>query len=542
MFLGTLTSRVLGLIRSPILLGAIVGMTSPAANSFDVANKLPNLIYMVVVGGLVNAVLVPAIVRATKASDDGGAAFINKLLTMAIVFLGAVTVVLTLAAPIVVKVFAATMSHEWYSLTVAFAYWCLPQIFFYGLYTVLGQILNARESFGPYMWAPVLNNIVAVVGMMAMLAIYGGFDSATASDSGIWTGDRIAMLGGVSTLGIVAQALILIWPMRRLGIRFTLDFQWRGAGLGSAGRASWWILLTMVVGMIPTVALSNAAASATNRAETLGIPFEQVAGNFAYTTAYTIYSIPTSLIVVSVATAMFTRLARHAAEADMVSMRKDMSKTLRMVSTLMALCTVWMIVLAVPVSRVLAASISAAEVVTLSRVVIAMCLGLVGVAAVNVLNRGYYATEDTRRAFLINLPFQVIGLVGYALCAFLPPVWIVVGIGLVMSITNTGAAFALGRGLSQRMGGIDGAKLFSSHAKLLGISFVTFVVGELLMQVITRVWAVDASVLLAAASIVIVAPILGLVYVGLMKLLRMEELESLEGPARALLRKFGIKK
>lgn len=151
MFLGTFASRLLGLVRSPILLGAVVGMTSPVANAFDIANTIPNFLYMIIVGGLVNAVLVPAIVRASKESNDGGAAFINKLLTMTIVALGGITLVLTLGAPLVVKIFAATMSPEWYSLTVAFAVWCLPQIFFYGLYTVLGQILNARENFGPYM-------------------------------------------------------------------------------------------------------------------------------------------------------------------------------------------------------------------------------------------------------------------------------------------------------------------------------------------------------------------------------------------------------
>ncbi|MFT0848081.1 murein biosynthesis integral membrane protein MurJ [Actinomycetaceae bacterium L2_0104] len=542
MFLGTFFSRFLGLVRSPILLGAVVGMTSPAANAFDVANKLPNLIYMVVVGGLVNAVLVPAIVRATKTSDDDGAAFINKLLTLAVVFLGAATLIITLAAPLIVKLFAATMSPEWYSLTVAFAYWCLPQIFFYGMYTVLGQILNARENFGPYMWAPALNNVVAIAGMMAILWIYGRFDDATAGDPSVWTGERIAMLGGFSTLGIAAQALILVWPMRRLGIKFRFDFKWRNSGLGSAGRASWWVLLSMIGGMIPTMVLSNAAAGATARAERLGIPLSEVAGNFVYTTSYTIYSIPTSLIVVSIATAMFTRLSTHAADKNMDAMRRDTSKTLRMVSTLMALCSVLMIALAVPISRVLATTVRPEEVVTLSRVLIAMSIGLVGIGAVNVLDRAYYAFEDTRRAFLLNLPFQMAGLVGFALCGFLPPRWTVIGIGLVMSLTNTGAAFLLAHFLRARMGGIDGRRILKVHLKLLAISLVTVLIGMLISTPLTSALNLDSNVLRSLVSILVLAPVLSLIYFGLMKLLRMEEVASLEAPVRGILRKVGVKK
>ena len=540
MFLGTFFSRFLGLVRSPILLAAVVGMTSPAANAFDVANKLPNLIYMIIVGGLVNAVLVPAIVRATKQSDDDGAAFINKLLTLAIVFLGGATLLITLAAPVVVKMFAATMSQEWYSLTVAFAYWCLPQIFFYGLYTVLGQILNARENFGPYMWAPALNNVVAIVGMLAMLVIYGRFDETTAADASIWTADRIAVLGGVSTLGIVVQAVILLWPMRTLGIKFRPDFKWRNSGLSSAGRASWWVLLSMITGMIPTMALSNAAAAATDRAEQLGIPLVEVAGNAVYSTAYTIYTIPTSLIVVSIATAMFTRLSRHAAEGNMDAMRRDTSKTLRMVSTLMALCTVLMIVLAVPISRVLALTISPAEVTTLSYSLIAMVIGLVGIGAVNVLDRAYYAFEDTRGAFWINLPFQILGLIGFALCGFLPPRLIVIGIGLVSSLTNIMSVFLLAHFLRKRMGGVDGRRLLRVHLQLIAVSLVTTMIGYFIMKPLMAAWQLDANVLLSIVAIAILTPVLSLIYFGLMKVLRMEEVSSLEAPLRGILRRFGI--
>ncbi|NLW13308.1 MAG: oligosaccharide flippase family protein, partial [Trueperella sp.] len=207
MFLGTLVSRILGFVKSPFLMGAVVGLNSSVAGSWDIANKLPNLLYMVIAGGLVNAVLVPAIVRATKESKDSGQDFINKLLTLTMVAMGAITVVLTLAAPLIVKIFASTLRDDWYSLTVLFAYWSLPQIFFYGLYTVFGQILNARENFGPYMWAPVANNVVAIAGLLVILAIWGPENATDPSAAAAWMGTRANTLAAVSTLGIIVQAL-----------------------------------------------------------------------------------------------------------------------------------------------------------------------------------------------------------------------------------------------------------------------------------------------------------------------------------------------
>ena len=538
MFLGSFASRFLGLVRSPILLGAIVGVTTPAADAFAVANKLPNIIFMVIVGGMVNAVLVPSIVRATKESEDGGTSFLNKLLTLTIVSLGSVTLVLTLGAPLVAKAFASTMKGEWYDLTVAFAFWCLPQVFFYGMYTILGQILNARENFGPYMWAPVLNNVISVLGFLGILGVFGGAEKASIE---LWTSARVAALGGVSTAGIAAQALVLLWPMYRLGIRYRPDFKWRGSGLGEAGKASWWMLLMMISSMVPTMLLSNVAAGARSRAESSGITGD-VAGNAAYDSAYQIYSMPTSLIVVSIATAMFTRLTKAAVDGDMAKMRRDTSKTLRMVSTLMLLATVGIVALAVPVARILAFTVPPDQSVELAKVLISMCIGLVGVGAVTILDRVYYAFEDTRGAFWINLPFLLFGLVGYIVCNFIDPRWTVVGIGLVMSTANILSVFAMIYKLSQRMGGLDEDRLLRVHVKLVWIAAVTVLFGWSLHAVFFGPIFAPVGLMGAILRCAVLGPVLIAVYLGLMKALKMEELSVLMGPLASIARKFGIGK
>ena len=164
---GTIVSRILGFAKVAILAAAIGQVASSSADAFAMANQLPNSIYALVGGGILGAVLVPQVVRSRR-HDDGGADFINRIVTLGIVIFAAVAAVATLAAPALVSLYVQSsddgrgFTPEALALATAFAYWCLPQIFFYGLYSVLSEVLNARNMFGPFTWAPVLNNVVAI--------------------------------------------------------------------------------------------------------------------------------------------------------------------------------------------------------------------------------------------------------------------------------------------------------------------------------------------------------------------------------------------
>ncbi|WP_124055370.1 murein biosynthesis integral membrane protein MurJ [Arcanobacterium ihumii] len=538
MFLGTFTSRILGLVRSPILLGAVLGLTSPVANSFDIANRLPTLIYMIIAGGLVNAVLVPAIVRASQNTDDDGEAFINKLLTITIVVLGIITAVLTVCSPLIVKAFAATLDPQWYHLTVIFAYWCMPQIFFYGLYTVLGQILNAKENFGPFMWAPALNNVVAIAGLLIILGIYGGANPASPDTAQSWMGMNGMLLGGFSTLGIAAQALILVLPLRKIGIRFRFDFAWRNSGLGNAGKASGWMLALMVLSILPTALLSNVAANATQRALDNGEGVVGVAGNSVYTAAYTLYSLPTSLITVSIATAIFTQLAKSAAKKDYRSVQADTSLTLRTVSTFNFLAISGILVLAVPASRLLGFFVSAAEVRALAPVLMVMSLGLLGVGFQTVLNRVYFAFENTRAVFLINVPINLFLAIGYVAAGFLPPHYVVVGIAGIMAFTNTAAGCIMYLHLRHTLGGLDEKNVLATHAKLVAISIATVAVGEGMIFIFGGSARLASSQILSFIAITVVGIAMVGVFFGLMFALKMGETAPIRKSAQKAISKF----
>ena len=143
------------------------------ADAFNVANTVPNIIYILLAGGVLNTVFVPQVVRAMKEGAERERAYTDRLLTLAGLVLAAITLVATLAAPLVVALYTpSTWSDADVAVAVAFAAWCLPQIFFYGIYTMLGQILNARGSFGPMMWAPIVNNLVAIVVGLVFIAVF----------------------------------------------------------------------------------------------------------------------------------------------------------------------------------------------------------------------------------------------------------------------------------------------------------------------------------------------------------------------------------
>ncbi|NLI04355.1 MAG: murein biosynthesis integral membrane protein MurJ [Actinomycetaceae bacterium] len=537
MFLGTLVSRILGMVRSPIMLGAVVGLSTPVANSFDIANNLPNLLYGILAGGLVNAVLVPAIVKATEKGRREGEVFINKLLTFSIVVLGAITAVITLAAPLVVKAYAAQMSPEWYHLTVVFAYWCLPQIFFYSMYAILGQILNAYEKFGPYMWSPALNNVIAIIGLVILLFIYGPEDSLHPSAAADWAGMRTVILAGFSTLGIAMQALILLIPMYRLGIRYKPDFRWRGSGLADVGKTGSWVLALVLAGMIPVAVLLNVAVGATERALATGIPTTEVAGNFTYNVAYALATLPNSLITVSILTAIFPRMARAATRNNYDALRSDTSLALRTIITFNAIATSGLIVLSVPFARIMAPASQPAETWALAKVLIALSLGIIFIAIHSATTKVFYALEDTRSAFLTSAPVFALQIVGYLALNTTDPRWTVVGLALVNSLTNMLIAVIQYALIRKRIGGLNSVKLLKTHLAIIGVGVLTGVVGWGAMQVFGYD-AAAASVTVAVTSSLVVGVLMVVVYIVLLKLFRLPEAEILMAPVRKIFGKL----
>lgn len=443
---GTVVSRILGFARA-VLLAVVIGVTTDAADAFGVANQLPNNVYAIIAGGVLNAVLVPQLVRARR-HTDGGQGYIDRFVTLAITVFFVVTLLVTVSAPLLVRLYTSGWSEEQLALATAFAYWCLPQLFFYGMYSVFGEVLNSRSAFGPFMWAPVLNNLVSIVGLVAFVLIFGPDPAGNREISG-WDASQVSLLAGTATLGVAAQALILLVSWRRIGVSLRLNFKWRGFGLGPALKAASWslamVLVTQIGGLVQTMVASTAAAE---REGNLA-----VASVAAASIAWLVFMLPHSVVTVSVATAYFTRMSQHASTDDWAAFRTDLTAGLRVIGLVSVISSAVLIALAYPVARVFVGE--HAGTMALGNVIMALMLGLVPFSFVYMMQKAFFALEDTRTPFVFTSVQIAIHIVGsLTLGALIPAPWLVVGLSLLtgFSILVQGTlAYSL---LRRKVGGL----------------------------------------------------------------------------------------
>ncbi|UJP09561.1 murein biosynthesis integral membrane protein MurJ [Microbacterium sp. KUDC0406] len=522
---GTLISRVTGLVRTIVLVGVIGSNASAAADAFAVANQLPNSVFNLISVGVLTAVIVPQIVRASTQSD-GGNAFISKLFTLGTVVLVGATGVAMLAAPWLVSLQVRADNVEQLALATAFAYWCLPQILFYGLYALVGETLNARRIFGPFTWAPVANNIVSIAGFLAVGAVFGE-NLVNLSD---WTPDMVAWLGGTATAGIAVQAAILLLFWRKTGLALRVDFRWRGVGLGNVGRVASWTLL---------MALSSMAAGfyqnwVANEASGEG------AAVTVMNNAWLIFMLPYSIIVHSIGTPYFTQLSEHAHAGRDEEVRADISRSIRTLGFFLTGALAAVVAAAVPASRVFTNSSS--DAVDAAVVLVCYLVGLLPLAVLFIVQRTFYAYGDTRTPFF----FTLLQCVLIALTATVA--WWMSASG-VLPITLLAAAVAVGQSLAGTAQTIVATVLLRRRLGTLGTGRWMAALGRFLLAAVPAAaagWGVflllggaggwtTADKILGVIGSGIIAVVVVIVYVAGLALLRAPELQVAGGIVKRFL-------
>ena len=527
---GTIVSRVLGFVRT-IVLAAAIG-TFAAGDTFAIGNQLPNNIYALVAGGVLSAVLVPQIVRAA-ADHDGGQQFINRVVTLGIMVFAVVTLAATLAAPALVALYAQPSSNgrgftpEALALATAFAYWCLPQIFFYALYSLLSEVLNARRVFGPFTWAPALNNVVSIAGLVLFMALFG----AKASNGAVadWDPGKVAMLGAITTLAVAAQALILFLFWRRAGLRYRPDFHWRGVGLAATGKAAGWLFGMILITQIAGVFQSRVASIASGQDASVSV--------LQY--SWLIFMLPHSVIAVSIATVYFTRMSGHASAGDLAGMRSDLSASLRSIGLLIVFATVALSIVAYPFARLFTSGF--ANVQSMGNVLLAFLPGLILFSALFVFQRVFYALGDTRTPFLMQCVQSGFFIVGALLCAaLLPNELIGVGIAAVTSIAGSAQAIVAIVLVRKRIGGIDGRLVLRRHVQYLVFALVAGAVGFAVLALLGGLSPTGFAVSGLAPAFVSIAAdglVMSTIYFGLLAAFRNPELAAVTSTLTARFRR-----
>ncbi|WP_414638620.1 murein biosynthesis integral membrane protein MurJ [Actinophytocola sp.] len=461
MAVATLVSRITGFAWK-IMLAWAAGI-SVVNDSFTVANTLPNIVYELLLGGVLASIVVPLLVRAQD-DPDGGAAYTQRLLTVAMTVLVGATVLAVALAPLFTRLYMdGSTGRANPELATAFAYLLLPEIVFYGMFALLSAILQAKHVFGPPAWAPVANNVIVMltIGLYAIVPGEISLNPVRMGDA------KLLVLGVGVTLGIAVQALVLLPALRRIGFRFRwnwgIDERLREFG----GLALW------IVGY---VAVSQVGLVFTTRVLTAGAS----GGAAIYANAWLLFQLPYGVIGVSLLTAIMPRLSRAAADGDTRKLVDDLSLASRL-STVML----------VPLSAVLTVAGSAigvalfyygqTEVTDARRLGDALAFSAFGIlpyALVMLQLRVFYAMKDARTPTLIMVVMTLVKIPLLYLCsAQLRPEHVVIGVLLVNSLT-----FVVGAVLGQmwlwvRLGRLQSMRVVKAIMQTLVAGAVGIMLG-----------------------------------------------------------------
>ncbi|GAA1490782.1 murein biosynthesis integral membrane protein MurJ [Brachybacterium sacelli] len=530
---GSMVSRLLGFVRN-FMFGAILsGSMSSAASAFSAANTLPNTIWLLVGGGTLNAILVPAIVRAVK-RPDRGSDYISRLMTLvAAVSLG-ITLVCMLAVPVLLTVTSGVLPPGTYALAVQLGYWMMPQVFFSALYVMCGQLLNAHDSFGPYQWAPVLNNLVGILGAAMFLAAWGSVGSPAD-----WTLPMIIAMAAINVGGSAAQVVFLSWYVRRLDLRLRPRWGFRGLGLGKLSRIGLWTLGMLGLGQLGIWASRWATGGAVRMTEQLHDQPELAARYPALLTmdwAYMAFMIPQGIIAVAVVTAVFPAISRRAVDGDHAGALARYAETNRMLAVPMMLCTAVFIALAGPIMWAIGGGTGEIGARANGTVLVAYMLGLVPFASLYLIKRVFYAYEDARTPFISQIPITVISLAAVPIILnTVDPMWATMAAAGSTSLGNL-VAWLVGMWQLRR------------HAAALdtpppSITTGLIVTGKLLVATVAS-WAVGTALVALAGDLIwwhrltavllggVVAVVMAAVFAAVGWALKVSEVHQLIGYAQ----------
>src|SRR5215204_6242931 len=458
---GTLVSRVLGFGRL-MLLVFLFGNGTRQAEMFTLANTIPNSMYILLAGGVLNTVLVPQIVRAIKGDADRGEAYTNRIMTAGLIGLALITLVLTLAVPWILSLYTATgwkspqLSSQFDSM-IMLGYYCMPQVFFYGAYVLAGQVLNARDRFGPMMWAPIANNVVSIVVLLILLEVFGRGNTGQAFS----TGEEL-LLGLGSTLGIAIQAAVLVPFLRAGGYHFRPRFDFRNTGLGKTFRLAKWTLGFVLVTQLALVVINRLASGATVGGAGAGIA--------AYSNAHAVWILPHSLITVSLATAMLPAASRLAHAGDLAGVAEEATHAIRLALTALLPAAVLFFALGLPLAEfVFGFGQGAKDAHFVGAALMALALGLAPFTVQYLCLRAYYALEDTRTPFFLQVIISSTNVIlGVAVVTLLNRSSLVAsGLAGAYAIAYTIGVVISFHWLRRKLPALDGRALLRYCARLL---------------------------------------------------------------------------
>lgn len=511
---GTALSRVTGLVRTVAI---AIALTTALADAYNLANTAPNVVYDLLLGGVLAATLVPVLVTATDRGDAEGQRAVGTVVALVLVVLTAVALI---AAPAIVRVYTFTLEPAERAAQEAVAVpllrLFLPQVLFYGLTALFSALLNAHRRFAAAAFAPVLNNVVVVLVLVAVSRMAGG---APTTDSVLADPVQLWLLGAGTTVGIVAMALVLVPAMRRGGVPLGWNPDWRNPAVARIARLSGWTLGYVVVnqlGLVALLALSNSSAPE--------------GGLSAYSYAYLFFQLPYGLFAVAVMTAFLPELSAAIDADNLARFRERFSVGLRLILVVLAPCAVLYLTLASPLVDLVfeRGNFTAANGDLTAEALAVFGASLPGFAVFMYTMRGFYARKDTRTPFVLaSLKILVMVTAAWPLAAAFGLAGVVTAFGGAFSLAAVAALVVLGR----RVGGVAGPGTWPALARTAVATVVMTIVAVAVPRGLGGAgpWA-------APVDLAIVGVVAGAAYLATLAALRSPDLAWAVTQARGRLR------
>jgi putative peptidoglycan lipid II flippase len=518
MAVGTLLSRATGFLRTVAIVAALG--VNPVSDAYNLANTTPNILYDLLLGGVLSSVIVPVLVRVSRDEEDGGEAFASSLLTLVVLGLGAAVLLGLVVAPWIIHLYAAKADASTRSLAVTFLRIFLPQVVFYGLGATVGAILNVRGRFGPPMITPVLNNLVVIAAACVFIFMPGPQPPTT---TGI-THSQILVIGGGTTLGVVVMTLALLPYLRSVGFRYRPRLDLRHPALRQAGRLAGWMLVFVAVNQVAYLVVAQLATASKSTYT-------------AYTNAYQLFQLPHAIVAVSVITALLPRMSGHAAEGRDDLLRADLSRGMRLSYVAIVPASFGLLVLAKPISVAIFAhhNTTVHGATAIGSTLAAFAVAIVPFSTFQLLLRAFYARQDSRTPALVASALAATNIISaYALSAALPKGNRGVALASAFAISYIIGAAILIVLLRRQIGSLDGRRVLRLVARTTVAAGLAALIAGGLASLLRSAAGTGPAASLAA--VVVGGGVGAIVYLVAASRMRVTELTSLLDMVRARIR------
>ena len=519
---GTTLSRLTGYVRVAAQTAALGVTVGSLGNVYVQANTTPNIVYELILGGVLTSVFVPVFVDHRRSHGREAAFDLGcRVLTLALAVLLVLATLGIVLAPQIMRVYLAASEaadrQQQIDLGVFWLRWFMPQVVFYGIGAIAGGLLNAERRFAAPMFAPILNNLVAIAAFVTYAMLRAGAAPSVADIT--WLEKTV--LGAGTTLGVVAMTVAL-WPsLRSVGFRWHLAGGWGHPGIRRVVRLSGWVFLYVAANQAAYLAIIVLAGSIDGAAR-----FQ------IYATAFIVFLLPHSIFAVSIFTALLPAMAERWGEGDIGGVRERFSLGLRDTVVVIVPAAAAFIVLAGPITSLLLehGAADAVDARLIARTLQGFAIGLPFFSAFQLITRTFYSTQDSRTPAIINIGAAIVTIVVDIVLVRVVG-WDVPGLALGHAMSYM---FATAVGLTvlrSRLGSLDGPRIATTITRALPAAALTALVAWLVAAGVSA--AVDTQAVMWRLVQVGLAVVAGVgVYLGVALMLGMQEVDDVVGAVR----------